>query len=367
MTGQKIAFYAPLKSPHHPVPSGDRQMARLLINCLVRAGYQVEVASQCRAFLKNSMDNSKFKELEGQAILEIHRLTVQWHTSQPPALWFCYHPYYKSPDLIGPHLCDKFNIPMITAEASYSARRNTGIWAQTQDHVLATINRAAVNICFTNRDEAGLREASNQARLVRLKPFIDTSEFSSSRSELTATRFVTVAMMRSGDKMRSYRHLANSLTKLLHLNWTISIVGDGEMRSEVRDLFSNIPRDRIQWHGEMSRNAIAELFSQCTLYLWPGCGEAYGLAYIEAQTAGLPVVAFNTAGVSDVVYDNKTGVLTPAGDDDAYAMAIAQLLDDPEKISRQSVNARSQACNEHSLLAASRCMNDLLKKYLEGR
>ena len=47
----KIAFYCPLKSPNHPVPSGDRLMARLLMAALERAGHQVEIASELRAFM----------------------------------------------------------------------------------------------------------------------------------------------------------------------------------------------------------------------------------------------------------------------------------------------------------------------------
>ncbi len=45
----RIAFYAPLKAPDHPVPSGDRTIARLLIAALKRGGAKVEVASRIRA------------------------------------------------------------------------------------------------------------------------------------------------------------------------------------------------------------------------------------------------------------------------------------------------------------------------------
>ncbi len=44
----RIAFYAPMKSPHHPVPSGDRLMARLLIRALEMAGHSVELLSEFR-------------------------------------------------------------------------------------------------------------------------------------------------------------------------------------------------------------------------------------------------------------------------------------------------------------------------------
>ena len=41
-----IAFYAPMKPPDHPAPSGDRRIARLLIQALERAGHRVELASR---------------------------------------------------------------------------------------------------------------------------------------------------------------------------------------------------------------------------------------------------------------------------------------------------------------------------------
>src|SRR6202008_5084540 len=45
----RIAFYAPLKPPTHPVPSGDRRMARLLMAALARANHQVRLASRFRS------------------------------------------------------------------------------------------------------------------------------------------------------------------------------------------------------------------------------------------------------------------------------------------------------------------------------
>ncbi|MGG2478788.1 glycosyltransferase family 4 protein, partial [Rhizobium sp. BR5] len=50
----KIAFYSPLKSPNHPVPSGDRLMARLLMKAMTMGGHDVFVASELRSFLKQA-------------------------------------------------------------------------------------------------------------------------------------------------------------------------------------------------------------------------------------------------------------------------------------------------------------------------
>ena len=47
----KVAFYAPMKPPGHPVPrSGDRRAARLLIEALRRGGHEVRIASRLRSW-----------------------------------------------------------------------------------------------------------------------------------------------------------------------------------------------------------------------------------------------------------------------------------------------------------------------------
>ena len=46
----RIAFYAPLKSPTHGTPSGDRRIAGLLMDALARAGHRVELASTFRSY-----------------------------------------------------------------------------------------------------------------------------------------------------------------------------------------------------------------------------------------------------------------------------------------------------------------------------
>ena len=336
-------------------------MAQLLIKCLSSAGYKVDIASRLRVFFKKSDDQPLQTTLMEQAEQEIQRLTQNWQRQEAPALWFCYHPYYKSPDLIGPPLCQAFDIPYVTAEATYSARRNAGVWKSMQAQVLESVNRAAVNLCFTKRDRIGLRNASPTARLDNIRPFIQVSEYSQPSQSDEIPRLVAVAMMRSGDKMDSYIRLASSLKQLLHLPWSLSIVGDGTCRSDVQTLFADFPADRIFWHGQLAQPEIAELFRRCALYVWPGCGEAYGLAYLEAQAAGLPVVAYNTAGVPEVVEDGTSGMLTPENDDMAYAKAIEHMLTDEQKRSAMADNALAKIQAEHTDQIASSTLKSLLQ------
>ena len=357
----KIAFYCPMKSPNHPVPSGDRLMARLLMQAMQLAGHDVEVASELRTFLRDP-DGAEADTLARDAEQEQQRISTRWRETSAPDLWFCYHPYYKALDLLGPGLCRTFAIPYVTAEASYSPKRNASGWAEVQARLLGDLSFAATNICFTHRDRDGLIKANPAMRTQMLPPFLDTSLFAAQTPAPQAGRMATVAMMRSGDKLSSYEALAAALTRLpLSLDWTLDIIGGGPEQETVQQLFQHIEPHRLVWHGEKSPQQIAEILSHVSLYLWPGHGEAYGLAYLEAQAAGLPVIAERIAGVPEVVIDGRTGILTEPGDTQSYADAIEELLIDSEKRQRMAENARVFVTEERSLHKAASIIDRILR------
>ncbi|MDL2406000.1 glycosyltransferase family 4 protein [Rhizobium calliandrae] len=361
----KIAFYAPLKSPSHPVPSGDRLMARLIIAALEMAGHRVEIASELRSFTPTPEVGLR-AAIALKARHETERLLEKWQNEVQPDLWFTYHPYYKTPDLIGPQLAATLAIPYVTAEASYGRRHDEAGWAENQHLVAEAVRQAAVNLCFTERDRMGLIDAVPEGHYERFLPFIDTSLFGPLAEEVTPHRLITVAMMRRGDKFDSYTMLAQALELIRDRDWRLTVIGDGPMRTEVRALFSSFDNDRITWMGERTAPEIAAELQSGGIYVWPGCGEAYGLAYLEAQAAGLPVVAQATAGVPEVVMDGVTGLLTPKGDAKACADAIARLLDDDRKRRAMGEAAFRFVHEDRSLSSASKRLETILQKHLGG-
>jgi glycosyltransferase involved in cell wall biosynthesis len=356
----RIAFYAPLKSPNHPVPSGDRQMARMLMAALIRGGHAVGIVSELRAFSASSALGAH-DEVRRIAQQEVARIAANWERETPPDLWFCYHPYYKAPDFIGPELTHRFRIPYVTVEASWSSRRAVDGWAESQEVVAHGVRQAAVNICVRLKDREGLKRIAPHGRFQMLDPFIDVEPFRSVSPQLGSRRIVTVAMMRPGDKMDSYRMLARALERIEHLPWTLSVVGEGPARDEVRAEFARLDPSRIEWLGEKAPQDIPALLAQGALYAWPGFGEAYGLAYLEAQAAGLPVVAQDIEGVPAAVRNGITGILTPAGNVAAFADALARLLGDAGLRRSMSEAARGFVMLERSFGIASARLAEILQ------
>lgn len=339
-------------------------MARLLIRALETLGHEVCIASEMRSFMRSPDMRDAFEANKAEAAREIERIADEHSGPAAPDLWFTYHPYYKAPDLLGPVLARHFGSPLINAEASYSSRRNIGTWETSQELLLDSLKSAAANLCFTRRDLDGLKSAVPEARVELIAPFIDSTPYLQRIPAPEPGRLVTVAMMRPGDKLSSYRALAESLNLIKHLPWTLSIAGDGECRQKVEQAFAALDPNRIEWRGALPEGEIAELLSRGSIFVWPGHGEAYGLAYLEAQAAGLPVVAEAIAGVPEVVEHDRTGLLTPPGDRTAFAEAIGRLLADNSYRARLAREARIFATEERSITGAAESLRRILETYV---
>ena len=73
----RVAFYAPLKSPTHGTPSGDRRVAGLLMEALARAGHRVELVSTFRSY-DGTGAAARQAALREQGIALGRRLGAQW-------------------------------------------------------------------------------------------------------------------------------------------------------------------------------------------------------------------------------------------------------------------------------------------------
>lgn len=367
----RIAFYAPLKSPEHEVPSGDRRVARLLVEALERAGHQVELASNFRS-LDISGDRLRQIGLRDEGIAQARGMTARWNDgadSSRPDLWFTYHVYYKSPDWLGPYVSARLGIPYVVAEASHAPKRANGPWAIGHDAAVEAIRAAALVLCPTRDDVACLESlVTSPGKIHLLPPFLDPQPYQeaagarerhreglSHRLQLdTSVSWIAVAaMMRQGDKLSSYRTLARVLDRLKDLQWQILVAGDGAVREEVEATFEKAFPGRARFLGECDAQQVAELYAACDMSVWPAINEAYGMAMLEAQAAGIPVVSRDARGVPDVVCHGRTGLLAPADDELALTNMTRALLIDENGRKQMGRNAAEFVATERSIAAAA--------------
>jgi glycosyltransferase involved in cell wall biosynthesis len=109
--------------------------------------------------------------------------------------------------------------------------------------------------------------------------------------------------------------------------FTLELLGEGPERRRLEHFArAHHMEPWLQLPGRVSRDELRRRYWESDLYLTPARLEAFGIAALEARTAGLPVLARSGTGVADFVVKGVHGVL--AEDDDALAEALAELVVD---------------------------------------
>jgi glycogen(starch) synthase len=111
-----------------------------------------------------------------------------------------------------------------------------------------------------------------------------------------------------------------------------NLVGDGPQR---RLIAAQLQRHGIDWihlPGRLTREQLRNLHWRSDIYLSTARLEAFGIAPLEARTAGLAVAALRGTGVEDFVTDGRNGILR--GSDDELATGLAQLVGDPARLAQ---------------------------------
>lgn len=152
---------------------------------------------------------------------------------------------------------------------------------------------------------------------------------------------VTVAHLvgrkRHADVLRAMWALRDRIPRLRYV-----IVGDGPERGRLADLAATLGlTDRVTFTGQLPNDEAKERARAAHLFVMPSIDEAFGVAYVEAMAAGVPVVGcLGEPGPQEIAAAGDGIVLVPPGDIEALADAIAGELADPRELATRSALAR---------------------------
>jgi len=360
----RIAFHAPFKPLGHANPSGDLTIGTGLFDFLGRNNNML-LASRLRSrwlYWK--------PWLWPQVVAEQSRAVQR---ARGCDLWLTYHTYYKAPDLLGPVCAQRLGVPYALFQGIYS----TKVRRAPRTYPGFVLNRRALlaaRAVFSNKldDLANLRRIIPEKRLHYVPPGIFPEQFTfdpTAREQLRATWqagqrpvILSVAMFRDDVKTEGLIFLIETLGQLAAQgrDFLLVLVGDGVTRQRLEALAHALLPDGALFLGKVSRSRLFEYYSAADLFAFPGIRESLGMVFLEAQSCGLPVAAFNGWGIPEVVAHGETGLLSAPLDEQAFGTNILHLLENAELRRRMGLAAAQRVRQVHDLSRNYRQVEDVL-------
>ncbi|HEY9518630.1 MAG TPA: glycosyltransferase family 4 protein, partial [Gemmatimonadales bacterium] len=200
--------------------------------------------------------------------------------------------------------------------------------------------------------ELGLAERTGRVRVIPLgtdpevfRPGLDPAPLMAGHDLAAGRWLLTVARLVPHKGMdTTIRALARLAPRYPDLHY--AIVGQGPERAALEDLArSEGVAERVRFLSELGDESLPLAYALATVYVGASRQtakdvEGFGIALLEAQAAGIPVVAGRSGGIPDAVQNGVTGVLTDPEDPADVAAAIAGLLDEPVRAGQLGIAGR---------------------------
>lgn len=168
---------------------------------------------------------------------------------------------------------------------------------------------------------------------------------------------------------KGYPYLFNAVPKLKELTkkpflWLIA--GKGSFEPEFRRQVSNAGADDVvRFIG--FRKDMPDLMTAADVFVLPSVAEAFGVVFAEAIYLETPIVAAKIGGIPEIVTDEIDGILIPPADSDAIAKAVADLLNNPDKLKSLSGSGREKVIERFEFEDMTRHYEAVYQDLIDGK
>lgn len=141
----------------------------------------------------------------------------------------------------------------------------------------------------------------------------------------------------------------------IHLN----LVGDGKLKNDITNKIESLDlKENIKLCGYLSQSEIKKVMLDSSLYVMTSLTESFGLVLIEANSYGIPCIAFDSASGAKQIIENKE-LLISNRDKEKMAKLIVKLLKDKDKLQAYGKEAYNN-CQKYLLVNVKKKWLDLL-------
>jgi glycosyltransferase involved in cell wall biosynthesis len=125
-----------------------------------------------------------------------------------------------------------------------------------------------------------------------------------------------------------------------NIDLKLHIVGNGSKINKLKKLSEALKIDKkVKFYGWMKNSEVPAFLNKLDIYIVPSRSESFGVAAVEAQSCGLPVIVSNVGGLPEVVKANETGIVVEKENISELADAMKLLCEDSSYREELGLNA----------------------------
>jgi len=175
--------------------------------------------------------------------------------------------------------------------------------------------------------------------------------------DLANVKAVVVARL---EKQKGHQYLIEALPLILkkYPNFVLNILGTGSLLADLKSQAGSLGllNKVVFWEQQLE---VEKILPQMDLFILPSVWEGLGIAILEAQAVGVPVLASNVGGIKEIVTDKKTGLLFEPKDPQGIFEAVDNLILNPNLQKEIVDNAYNQVIKKFSLDQMIKAYTDL--------
>ncbi len=242
---------------------------------------------------------------------------------------------HGQPDIIYSHYLEKthialllkkkYNIPIVAME-HWSALLNTKLSSNIQDLGDNTYPYTDKIIAVSQALKLQLKQQFNVESTVIPNLLGGDFQYKPIETKNNIVQFVAVSNL---IQSKGYDILIDAFAKAneSHLSWTLTIVGDGTERTTIQQKIKQYGlQDKVHLLGRKTKQEIVTLLQNSHVFVLASRSETFGVAYIEALSMGVPIIATRCGGPEDFV-QSTDGLLVPVDNLAALTDAIKYMIE----------------------------------------
>ena len=146
------------------------------------------------------------------------------------------------------------------------------------------------------------------------------------KDKIQNTKMVRLISVCNLQKEKGIQYAIEAVKNIKREDLEYLIIGSGSYEPELKKLAK--PDKRIKFLGRLGQKEVFDNLQKSDIFVLPSYNEAFGVAYLEAMSFGLPIIGIKGQGVEDIVAKGECGILVESQSTEAVRIALEKMISD---------------------------------------